>query len=360
MSQTQNRKSKAFNLQLSAELGTLSYDSSKKYFTVIGLGVLALEALSFLTQNLIVFIINNFFPQIRVYPMAVALANYALSFLPLYLVGVPVFMKILKDIPVVSPLKQKMKFSHLFAGFCVSIFFMLGGRYISSYLLDIIQSANGNELTNPVQSATDGNPWWLNFIFVALLAPIFEELVFRKFLCGKLLPLGEGWAIFISAAIFGLGHGNFYQLFYAFALGAFFAFVYVKTGKIIYSMIYHIAINTLGGVVAPWLNQLISDSKLEEYLGSGEDFLLQGMSATETAQVMMAIFTLVAYNLFVIGIAIAGLVIFIKSARAKRFALDGGLLPPVKKGRFSALFLNIGTALSIAWFSLMLLRSIAN
>ena len=358
MSQTQKNQSKSFNIQLSNELGTLSYDSSKKYFTVIGLGVFALELFSLVTQNLIVFIINNFFYQIKEYPLAVTLVNYALSFIPLYLVGVPIFIKILKALPTVSPLKQKMKFSHLFAGFCISMFFMLGGNYISSYLLDLIQSAKGSELTNPVQSATEGNPWWLNFVFVALLAPVLEELVFRKLLCGKLLPLGEGWAIFISAAVFGLGHGNFYQLFYAFALGAFFAFIYVKTGKIIYSMIYHIAINTLGGVVAPWLNQLLSDPKLQEYLSSADGLTFQNMESGELARLMTAIFALAAYNLFMIGAAIAGVIIFIKAAKAKLFALEGGLLPPIKKGKFSALFLNIGTALSIALFSLLLLRSI--
>ena len=92
MNQTQ--KNKTLHLQFSSELGTLSYDSSKKYFTVIGLGVFALEALTMSLQRIIAFIINNFFPQITEYPLAVTLANHALSFLPLYLVGLPVFIKI--------------------------------------------------------------------------------------------------------------------------------------------------------------------------------------------------------------------------------------------------------------------------
>ena len=49
--------------------------------------------------------------------------------------------------------------------------------------------------------------------------------------------------------MFGIIHGNLYQFFYAFGLGALMGYVYCTYGKIIYPIIIHVVINTIGSIV---------------------------------------------------------------------------------------------------------------
>ena len=59
---------------------------------------------------------------------------------------------------------------------------------------------------------------------------------------------------------------------------------------------------------------------------------------------------LTIHSLALYALAIVGAIILIVAAAKKKLALQGGLIPPVKEGKFSALFLNTGVALSIAYF----------
>ena len=357
MNQNVNPKNKSkIHFELAPDLGTLSYDSTKKYFTIFGLAIFAFSAATLAAQTVLVYLISFLVPNIAEMPRALTAANYILSFVPLYLVGLPVLMAILKKLPSVRLLKQKMTLSHAFGGFCIGILFMLTGNLVSNYLMILLQSLKGGAISNPVESATVGNPWWLNLIFVGILAPILEEILFRKIICSRLLPLGEGWAIFLSAAVFGLAHGNFYQFFYAFALGALFAFIYVKTGKLIYSTVYHMAINIIGGVIAPLLSELISRPEFSALLDPQAQVV--DLSPENMAALLGTMSAYLIYLAGLYGMAIAGIVLLIKAINKKKLSLDAGLLPPVKEGKFSALFMNVGVALSIAYFTLSFTTSI--
>ena len=83
-------------------------------------------------------------------------------------------------------------------------------------------------------------PTWLLAIIVA---PIFEELVFRKLVLDRIGSFGETPAVLCSALIFGLAHQNAGQFFLAFLLGVLFARIYLHTGKIVYTMVLHFMIN---------------------------------------------------------------------------------------------------------------------
>ena len=86
-------------------------------------------------------------------------------------------------------------------------------------------------------------------IAFVVLAPVFEELVFRKVLVDRVLPFGEWPAILFSGITFGLFHGNLTQFFYAALLGMVLAYVYIRTGNILYTIGIHACINFLGGVL---------------------------------------------------------------------------------------------------------------
>lgn len=83
----------------------------------------------------------------------------------------------------------------------------------------------------------------LGALVLGILVPILEELMFRKFLIDHLCKYGVSAAILLSGLVFGLYHGNFSQFFYAFGLGIVFGAIYAHTGKLIYTILLHMAVN---------------------------------------------------------------------------------------------------------------------
>lgn len=81
------------------------------------------------------------------------------------------------------------------------------------------------------------------YLYTVIGAPVFEELALRKVLLDRLHPYGEGFAMAASGLLFGLIHGNSMQFFLAFLLGMLFAMIYLRTGRIIYTMLLHAIIN---------------------------------------------------------------------------------------------------------------------
>lgn len=89
-----------------------------------------------------------------------------------------------------------------------------------------------------------GQPWPLLIITVVVIGPIAEELIFRGLIYDRLrhyvkVPL----AVIISAALFGLYHGNVIQFIYTFVMGALLAMYYEKSGGLLACIIAHMAMN---------------------------------------------------------------------------------------------------------------------
>ena len=136
---------------------------------------------------------------------------------------------------------------------------MLIGNLIGIILTTIIGGAIQSEISNPVENLINSTNIWLNLALISIIGPIFEEILFRKILIDKTIKYGARISIIISALLFGLFHGNVNQFFYAFLMGGFFAYVYIKTGKIIYPIILHLIVNLMGSVISLKLIQSISN-----------------------------------------------------------------------------------------------------
>src|SRR5699024_2978381 len=113
----------------------------------------------------------------------------------------------------------------------------------------------GQAVTNPVDSLA-GYPTVLNLLLGCVIAPVSEEYLFRYLLLNRLRPYGDKFAILASALCFGLFHGNLNQLFYAFAVGALFAYVVLQTGCLWQSILLHALINFTSVGLVPLLELL--------------------------------------------------------------------------------------------------------
>lgn len=333
--------------------GHISDENTKAYFSRIGIAVFALGVTATAVSTLLSLLIRSLFAELASSPALATALSHAISFFAIYAVGMPLLCYILSPLPSVRPYKEKMPIKDAVGGFCVCLLSMLVGNYISSVILVWLETMLGSTTENPISDAiapTDPATIAVTLIFMVIIGPILEEILFRKVLCSKLLPLGEGYAIFISAAIFGLFHGNFYQFAYAFLVGSVFALIYVKTGKLIYSIIYHMGLNLLGSVIGPWILEQIDIERLYEIIESG---VLE-----PTDPIMSSLSLLFVYEVVTMVAAGIGLVLLLKAKKRKAFSLEKGLLPPPKKNRVTNIFCNVGVAAAITYFVLTFFLSL--
>ncbi|MEE0945803.1 MAG: type II CAAX endopeptidase family protein [Acutalibacteraceae bacterium] len=89
----------------------------------------------------------------------------------------------------------------------------------------------------------------LVFISTAITPALVEEFAIRGAVMGNLRKYGDGFAIITSAFIFGIMHGNFVQIPFAFIMGLFFGFAVIKTGTIWTAIIIHFINNFISVVL---------------------------------------------------------------------------------------------------------------
>ena len=170
-------------------------------------------------------------------------------------VGLPVYSVMMKRIPdSIKGEVVKMKFSHFIVLFFICSAVMYITNFFSIFLTMIIALLKGEDimsLVNPLQEVLTGSNFIITLIYASLVAPIVEEIIFRKLLLDKLRRFGDVPAILMTGIAFGLFHMNLSQFFYATALGFIFAYITIKTNTVRYSIILHIMINFIGTIVAP-------------------------------------------------------------------------------------------------------------
>ena len=194
---------------------------------------------------------------------------------------------------------------------CVGLTFVVVGSIVGQAFTNIVTLLTGSAPTSAVDMLGQGNVWWA-LLFIGILAPIFEEIIFRKFVVDALRRYGEGTAVLLSAVVFGLAHGNFTQCFYAFGLGLILAVLYCRTGKLIASIIPHMILNTcstlLSFLVLPHIQPLLDADLAPEVI------------VPLLAESWLPLLVMLAYGAAFYGGALTGLILFILRVKKTRFA----------------------------------------
>ena len=301
---------KPFIFELDSQTGRLSSKSTRKYFSVFGWFALVYFLATTLAQTVILFAVLALAPQLYENWLFLEL----LSFVPNYCVGLPLaYFLLLRRLPKASPDTHKMNAYSHFVGFCICMALMFLGNSVSSVIMTAIESVLGAAPANPVESTIAAMPSWATFLFVVVAAPVLEELVFRRLICRRLLPLGEGWAIVLSSAFFALFHGNFYQVFYAFTLGCLFSFIYLKTGRLIHSIIFHMSVNFIGGFLSSVIYSHLEAYDIEliaERLYEAITTVNASLLSANDAWGLLWLAVLWVFNIFIIASSITGAIAF--------------------------------------------------
>ena len=175
----------------------------------------------------------------------------SLSCLAQYVVAFPILRLVLIGTPTAgNKEKSKLTGSEFFLLFAIGEALMFAGNLIGNYVNQMIGAALGRLPENGIATTISETPIPLIFLYMVVLAPIVEELIFRKLLIDRLSIYGDKTAILFSSVAFGLMHGNLYQFFYATLLGALFGYVYTKTRNIKYTVYMHTIVNFMGSIMA--------------------------------------------------------------------------------------------------------------
>lgn len=266
------------------------------------------------------------------------------SMLPTYAIAFPLTSLLIHQVPRVQMKKHNMKPTQLLGAFAISYALMYLSNLAGQFFTNIIGIIKGSPVDDAIADlVSELNPLTAFFVMV-LLAPALEEWIFRKLLVDRTIRYGEGTAIFLSGLMFGLFHGNLNQFVYTFLVGAFWAFIYVKTGRLRYTIYLHMALNFMGSIGSLFFLDAISTLEGGSSAMNGFHFLL-GM--------LLPLAIVIPYLIVVFGLVISGIVLLVTNW--KRFRLIPAELFIPKEKRFSVIFLNAGMILYVLFWIIQII-----
>ncbi len=126
-------------------------------------------------------------------------------------------------------------------------------------------------------------PGWfgfgLTFLSTAVTPALVEEFACRGLILGSLRKYGDGFAVITSSIIFGLLHGNFEQIPFAFLVGLALGFLVVETGSLWIGIAVHAFNNSVAVVFEYFLNDLSQAHQNALYAGFLAVCLLLGLAS---------------------------------------------------------------------------------
>ena len=216
---------------------TPSKGSMRRVFSRMALGL----CLGLLVSQLVPTVLTVIFPSFDAQAHAFLVGGLCTGCFSL-----PLMALLTRRLPDRKPERNRLTVGSFLALVCICYACMIVGNLVGIGV-NLLLSPGSVDLVSDLASASGAS--LETVVAFVVLAPVFEELVFRKVLVDRVLPYGEWPAILFSGVTFGLFHGNLTQFFYAFLLGMILAYVYIRTGNILYTMGIHACINFLGGVL---------------------------------------------------------------------------------------------------------------
>ena len=295
----------------------------KKFFSKIGVNYLILGIMAIIFQIIIVNIISIINPEylhnINIVTTISSLCNYILPF--------PIFYLLMKKLDSVELEKTNITVKKFILYTGITITLMWIGNVTGLIITMLLSGAMQNDIANPVHQLINSSDIWINLLIISIFAPICEEILFRKFLIDRTIKYGAKVSIILSAVLFAFFHGNLNQFFYAFLMGGFFAYVYIRTGKITYTIILHVIVNFMGSVMSLILANSVTNIQI-------------------TPNPVDAVIIL-GYIVIILSFLLIGLY---GLTRIKKARFNGSKTKINLKNPFKTVYLNLGMILFILFF----------
>ena len=272
---------------------------------------------------------------------------WVMTFVPLYVIALPIGYAFIRRTPANPPEQHKLSAGRWFRALFIGMFLMYAGNIIGTMITMALGNLTDTAVENPLSNLVLNTSIWMRVLIVVIIGPLVEEFIFRKLLIDRMRDYGEKLAIFTSALMFGLFHGNLSQFFYAFALGLVFGYIYTRTGRLRYSAALHMTVNFMGSVVAPLIVTKLDLGSLTD-MTSAEEMMKLVMSPE------MIIFAV--YVLTLLVCSVIGFVLLIAYRRDIVFAPAQRELP--EGNGFRTAYVNAGMILFVIGCAAMIVVSL--
>ena len=258
-------------------------------------------------------------------------------YLPIYALGLPVFLLAAGREKAPPGLQDRPLRPGQFLLLIPACFFvMYAGNLLGLALQGLLGSFLGlpRGILQAEPAGGEGNPV-IRALLLAFAAPVMEEFVFRRCVLRRLAPYGERGALLVSALLFALFHTSVSQVCYAFLLGLVFGYVYLKTGRLRYSLLLHMLINSMTALLLPVLLERAAEAAYGQSPGEAE-----------LAEVLAhpGVLALLGYVALLLVLSLFGAVVFFFGVRERKVSPDGVRLRTV----FSSWGVPVFLAVSIA------------
>lgn len=314
----------------------------RKFFSHLGLMYFCGTLVIYGVQLLVVMVLSLIEPGI------LRDANFSLlaSMLPMYLVGMPIMIILIRNVPAQQLPQRSLSVGKWVLAMIMCYAILYCSNLVGVFITFIIGLLKGGRVVNDIQEITTSVNPIIAAVFMVACAPLYEEFIFRKLLVDRAVRYGESIAVVLSGMVFGLFHGNLSQFAYASTLGMFLAFIYVKTGRLRYTIFMHMLVNFMGGVIAPLILNLMDAEALNEVL------LTQSNEAA-MLQVLPGLILMFGYLCCLLGIVVAGVVLLIVFHKKFKATPKGIVLPKGK--RFTTVVFNVGMVLFTLFWVFMII-----
>lgn len=321
-------------------------NQAKKTFSYLGWCYIAGTVAVYLLQAVATWLLMHYKPEW-------AESNDILMILSTVIVygfAMPLIALLVSKMEVQKPERRKMKWWQFLIGFMICYALVYVSNIMGVITTTIIGLLKGSAVDNGVATVVSTGNMLINFVSMVILAPIVEELVFRKLIIDRTAKYGQTVAIIASGLMFGLFHGNLNQFAYALVLGCFFAFIYLRTGNVKITIAMHAILNFMGSMVAGGLMKLVHYNDLM-LLGPENEELMMAMIMEDIVGWIL----LIIYAMFIFIMVVTGIVFFFVSLKKMKPIPAETDLP--KGQRMKALFLNPGMIVfCIIWVVLIFLQ----
>ena len=265
----------------------------QKFFSKIGFNYLALGISIVVFQIIIMNILNVINPQyLNDYNLMSIISTICNYFLPF-----PIFYWLMKKIESSKLEKTGINVKTFILYIGITLTLMWIGNLIGLAITSILSSAMQNEITNPVQQLINSSDIWFNVTIISIIGPIIEEILFRKFLIDRTIKYGAK------------------------------AYVYIRTGNIIYPIILHCIVNVMGAVVSLLIVSSVNN------IQTGLNLIDAGI--------------IIIYIIFLFSMLIIGLYGLTKFKKAK---FNGTKTKIPLEYPYTTMFINLGMICFIAFY----------
>ena len=118
----------------------------------------------------------------------------------------------------------------------------------------------GYSVLGSMESATADEEGFFMVLYVAIVGPIVEELVYRGFVMSSIKKYGKVFAIVVSSVLFGVMHANLPQVVFAVAVGLVLGYVAMEY-SIGWAILLHIINNGVFGELLSFLIAGLSEAQ---------------------------------------------------------------------------------------------------